>query len=342
MIHIQTTADAVFGQYIAQNSYSQLVVLVDNNTKKHCYPSIKSLLPAHKVVEIKAGEEHKNIETCSTIWAKFTALQLDRHALVLLLGGGVIGDMGGFCAALYKRGIRFVQIPTTLLAQVDASVGGKTAIDFQGFKNQIGLFSLPVSVWIFTDFLQTLPERELRSGFAEIIKHCLIADASEWSRIRRKDLHQQKLLDLVQHSVAIKKNITEQDPTEQNIRKWLNFGHTIGHAVESYFLTKPKKEQLLHGEAIAIGMICESYLSFTKGHISLGELSEIEEFTFSCFGQVTITEADIKVIAPLVFQDKKNKNGKILCTLLQGIGKAQHDQEISLNEIKKALQFYGK
>ncbi|MBP8155740.1 MAG: iron-containing alcohol dehydrogenase, partial [Leadbetterella sp.] len=178
-------------QFFAQKSYSKVMVLVDNHTKKHCYPLVKGLLPSHKVINIKAGEHFKNLETCQQIWEEMTKNELDRHALLVNIGGGVIGDMGGFCASTYKRGIDFIQIPTTLLSQVDASVGGKLGIDFQGFKNHIGVFTLPKTVLIDNVFLKTLPQNEIRSGFAEIIKHCLIRDKSKWNEIKTIDLENQ-------------------------------------------------------------------------------------------------------------------------------------------------------
>jgi 3-dehydroquinate synthase len=194
-------------QFFAQNTHSKVMILVDNHTKKHCYPLVKDSLPAHKTITIKAGEHFKNLDTCQQIWEEMTKNELDRHALLINLGGGVIGDMGGFCAATYKRGIDFIQIPTTLLSQVDASVGGKLGIDFQGFKNHIGVFTLPKSVLIDDVFLKTLPQNEIRSGFAEIIKHCLIRDKSKWNEIKTIDLENQNLADLIQHSVEIKKQV---------------------------------------------------------------------------------------------------------------------------------------
>ena len=233
-----------------------------------------------------------------------------------------------------------MQIPTTLLAQVDASVGGKLGVDFQGFKNHIGVFKDPVSVLVATGFLQTLPLVEIRSGFAEIIKHCLIADAGMWHIIRRRELDEQRWDELVPHSVKIKEIIVAQDPTEQGWRKVLNFGHTIGHAVESYFLPKPK-QKLLHGEAIAVGMIAEAYLSHRRQLLSEDALMQIEEFVFSVYGRVKLQPADIEAIAPLALQDKKNAGGKIQCVLLQNIGEPVIDHVISLKEIKEALAFYA-
>lgn len=319
--------------------YSQVAVLVDENTVELCYPIIKDLLPSHRLIEIHSGEEFKNLETCQEIWLKLTEWQFDRHAVVLNLGGGVIGDMGGFCAATYKRGLDFVQIPTTLLSQVDASVGGKLGIDFQGFKNHIGLFRIPNKVMIAPLFLQTLPVRELRSGFAEVMKHALIYDRPHWDNLRQHPLQEQAWESIIPHSVGIKDQVVQQDPTEKNLRKILNFGHTIGHAVETFFLDK-RYRKLLHGEAIAIGMIAESYLAKQRDFITQEALQEIQHYIISLFGRVKITEAEIQQLAGNALQDKKNEKGIINASLLAAIGEANYNQAISLTEIIQALTYY--
>ncbi len=338
-IYITSQPDTALLAGLQLQQYSNLAVLADENTFKYCYPLLKHLLPAHKLVRIKSGEQRKNLETCQRIWQQLTDWGFDRHACLINLGGGVITDMGGFCAGTYKRGIDFINVPTTLLAQVDAAVGGKTGIDFMGFKNHIGIFREPVAVLVASHFLQTLPERELRSGFAEVIKHCLIADAATWQKIRKMDLEDIQWPELVAHSIQIKSTITSADPLEKGERKLLNFGHTIGHALETYFLDKPRK-QLLHGEAIAAGMICEAYLSYTKKLLSEDDFATIEEYIFSTYGKVKLTTEDIEQVAQLARQDKKNKGGNIRCVLLQQAGKGVYDINITPAEIKKALQFY--
>jgi 3-dehydroquinate synthase len=329
---------SILSKYLAAHNYSQIAVIVDDKTKRFCYPKIKSLLPKHLLVSIKNGEINKNLETCGHIWQVLTDANADRHSLVINLGGGVIGDMGGFCASTYKRGIDFIQMPTTLLSQVDASVGGKLGIDFNGFKNHIGVFRVPNLVIIDPDFLKTLPMSELRSGFAEVIKHCLIKDADMWGQISRKDLAEQNWAALIAHSVAIKSAITEADPTEKGLRKILNFGHTLGHAVETYLLNSPR--HLLHGEAIAVGMITEAYISMKRGHISKAELAEIEEYIFAIYGKVDIKEADFEAVIKLTLQDKKNRAGKVLFSLLKGIGNCMYDVEVSNKEMRAALGYY--
>ena len=327
-------------EFFLNNFYTSVLVLADENTKRHCYPLLKDSLPKkHDLLRIKSGEEHKNLDTCAQIWQYLTQMQADRNALLVNLGGGVIGDMGGFCAATYKRGIDFIQVPTTLLAQVDASAGGKLGIDFQGFKNHIGVFRNPAEVFIDTIFLNTLPEVEIRSGFAEIVKHCLIADAPMWKKISRKDLREQAWEELVPHSVKIKEGITTKDPTEKGLRKLLNFGHTVGHAIESYCLSQPRRK-VLHGEAIAAGMVCETWLSVKKAGLEGKHLDEIEEFLFAVFGKIKLNKDETAAIAQLALQDKKNKAGTINCVLLENIGRPFFDQPVSLKEIEEALTFY--
>lgn len=328
----------IISAFLGKNNYSKTVVLVDEKTKKYCYPSLKNTIPKHGLIQIKSGEQNKNLETCTHIWQQMTALKLDRHALMINLGGGVIGDMGGFCAATYKRGIEFIQVPTTLLSQVDASVGGKLGIDFESFKNHIGVFKVPNLVIIDPTFLETLPKAELRSGFAEIIKHCLIRDQKKWQEISQKNFENQDWADLIKHSVEIKIKITEEDPTEKNVRKILNFGHTLGHAIETFYLGT--KNHLLHGEAIAVGMICESFLSFKRKMISKEELSEIEEFIFSTYGLVKIPREDYSKIVYLTLQDKKNRGNEVRFSLLNGIGDCSFDVSVSKKEMLSAIEYY--
>ncbi len=326
-------------QFLAENKYAKIHVIVDEHTKRHCYPLVKSFLPKHTLTQIKSGEPEKNLLTCEKIWQGMTDAELDRHSLVINLGGGVIGDMGGFCAATYKRGIDFIQIPTTLLAQVDASVGGKLGIDFHGFKNHIGVFRIPNAVLIDAVFLKTLPFVELRSGFAEIVKHCLIADVQQWNAIKRTDFEAQNFTNLIAHSVEIKKQVVAQDPTEKGLRKILNFGHTLGHAIETFYLGKPKLH-LLHGEAIAAGMICEAFISLKRGLISEAALAEIEEFIFAVYGKATVATDDLEAIIALTAQDKKNKGKEIRFSLLEGIGKCGYDIPVNAKEMREALLYY--
>ncbi|MFZ6009349.1 MAG: 3-dehydroquinate synthase [Bacteroidota bacterium] len=324
--------------FLSQKKYSKITLLADENTFLHCYPLIRQSLPEHKTIKVKSGEEHKTLETCISIWSDLTEQALDRHSLLIVLGGGVLGDMGGFCAATFKRGIDFVLIPTTLLAQVDASIGGKLGIDFKHFKNHIGVFQLPALTLLHSGFLQTLPKAELRSGFAEILKHALISDAAVWKEIIGKSLEQQDWNRLIQHSVAFKAFVTTEDPKEKGLRKILNAGHTIGHALESYLLGAGRK--ILHGEAVAAGLVAESYIASKRGLLSDSSFQEITDYIVKIFGKAEFKESDVADIATLTTQDKKNKENRILCVLLDGIGSAQLNCEVSLEEVKGALSFY--
>lgn len=339
-IYIKEGLDLGIKEFIESRSYTTVAILVDENTLRHCYPLIKEQLPKHFIIKVKSGEQNKTLATCAKIWEELTRKNVDRHGLLINLGGGVIGDMGGFCAATYKRGIHFINMPTTLLSQVDASVGGKTGIDFNGFKNHIGVFQEPQAVFISTAFLSTLSFRELRSGYAEIIKHCLIADDSKWQYIRKMDIEDLNWVDLVKHSVQVKSDIVNEDPTEKGKRKLLNFGHTIGHAIESYFLENPKK-RLLHGEAIAAGMLCEGYIAVQKKMLLEEDFEKIEEYIFSNYGKVKITEKDIPDIITLTSQDKKNKGNKVMGVLLKGTGAASFDNLFSKRDMEKALEYYS-
>ena len=316
--------------------YSSIAVLVDENTRQFCYPLVKNRLPNHTVIEVPGGEEHKNLITSQSIWQQLTVLGLDRHALLIVLGGGVLGDMGGFCAATFKRGIDFLLMPTTLLAQVDASIGGKLAVDFGPHKNHIGVFQLPISTFVATQFLATLPVRELRSGFAEVIKHCLIGDKKMWKSIQRHPLEKQDWLKLVRHSVGFKSLVVKKDPREKGLRKILNFGHTLGHALEGYFLSSGSR--IFHGEAIAAGMIMESHIANRKKLIDSKDLQTISDYIRSVFGKIEVP--GIERLLPLVKQDKKNKGNTILMALPKGIGKAVWDVSVSEKDILEALDYY--
>jgi 3-dehydroquinate synthase len=322
--------------FLKNTSYSQIGVLVDSNTKKSCYGHIQNQLPSHCLIEVHAGEEFKTLETCAEVWKQLTEHRFDRHALLIIVGGGVLGDLGGFCAATYKRGIDFILLPTTLLAQVDASIGGKLGIDFLHYKNHIGVFQEPVSTLISSTFLKTLPDRELRSGFAEVIKHCLISDRAMWERIRNQPLKNQDWNTLIKHSAEFKFSVIRQDPKEKGLRKILNFGHTVGHAVESYFLDTPLR--LFHGEAIAVGMICEAHIAYKKGLLEKGALDQISGFIIEIFGKVDVPK--IQPLISLMAQDKKNKGDKILMALIEGIGKAVWDIDVNQSEAENALSYY--
>jgi 3-dehydroquinate synthase len=326
--------------FIRENAPSRVFVLADGNTARDCYPLLQPHLPAHELLTIEAGEEFKTLATCTQVWEWLTRQQADRHALLVCLGGGVVTDLGGFCAATYKRGLTCAVLPTTLLAQVDAGVGGKTGVDFQGFKNHIGVFQEPAGVFIEPAFLATLPPAELRSGYAEIIKHALIADVAAFAQLRGLDVAAvADWTPIIAHSVALKEQIVAQDPYESGPRKLLNFGHTVGHALESYLLTQPGRE-VRHGEAVAVGLICESWLSVQRGLLSANELAEVEAVVRAAFEKITFITLETEAIAAYAVQDKKNRGDVINCTLLHGLGHGVFDQPISLAEVAASLQYY--
>ncbi|MBT1702128.1 3-dehydroquinate synthase [Chryseosolibacter indicus] len=324
-------------KFLAEKKYSKILVLTDTNTAKHCYPVINTI-PSHSTFVIESGEAHKNLVSCENIWMKMTEQHLDRHSVLIVLGGGVLGDMGGFCAATYKRGIDFILVPTTLLSQVDASIGGKLGIDFHHFKNHIGVFQTPALTLLYSGFLKTLPEHEVRSGFAEVIKHTLISDENMWQHVKTSDLEHQNWDVLIKHSVDFKAKVVQEDPKEKGLRKILNAGHTIGHAIETYFLTNNRT--IMHGEAVAAGLIAEGFIAVERNLLSKASLTEINNYIIKVFGKLQFSALEEKQIAELTTQDKKNKGNKILSVLLTGIGKANWDYEITLSEVERALSFY--
>jgi 3-dehydroquinate synthase len=334
-IHITEDIQNSLHRYFQENKFDKIAVLVDENTERDCYPFVESTLPPHQIIRTPSGEIHKNLTTCTHIWNEMTQLEMSRKSLLINLGGGVIGDMGGFCARTYKRGIFFINIPTTLLSQVDASVGGKLAVDFEGFKNHIGLFSNPDLVMIDPVFLNTLPQRELISGFAEILKHGLIADKPYWKTCAAKPISELEKAALIKHSVGIKSKVVLEDPTEKGKRKILNFGHTLGHAIESFYLDSDR--HLLHGEAVAAGMITEAFLSHQLTGLSLEEMNEINNTLSRIFPKVSIPKDDIESILDLCFHDKKNVNGKLMFSLLTSIGDCTFDIEVSREMSGEAL-----
>ena len=326
-------------RYLSENNYSKIFILVDENTHSNCLKKIEGDINFdYDIFKINSGEEEKNLATCSKVWNFLTENLYDRKSLIINLGGGVICDMGGFVASTFKRGVDFINIPTTLLAQVDASVGGKLGIDFNRYKNQIGIFKIPNLIIVDTKFLSSLPERELRSGYAEVIKHCLIKDTKKFKEITKINWKDNNWEEIVRHSILIKSEVVENDLTEEGLRKILNFGHTIGHAIETTYLEK--KNKFFHGEAIAIGMICESYISFHKKMLSENELNTISGYILSVFKSNKIEyHEDILKNAK---HDKKNFNKKIMISLLEEVGKCNFDFEVSEDEIKKSIEYYNK
>lgn len=327
--------------YIDNLNPSSVFVLQDENTKQFCFPSLEEILKNVKYtsIEIPSGEQNKNLDSCEKIWQLLLEAGADRKSLLLVLGGGVLGDMGGFAASCYMRGIMFIQVPTTLLSQVDASVGSKLGINFHNHKNMIGLFNDPELVWINTAYLNTLSERHLKNGYAEIIKHALIQSASYWLQLKSigTDIKNANWEALITESIKIKNQVVRSDKFESGKRKILNFGHTIGHAIESTSLESGT--QLLHGEAIAMGMVCESFISYRKDLLNLQELEEIVKLIKGIFRDSIHFNMNPDYIVNYCQKDKKNNKGQILFSLLNGIGSAVYDQDTDENLIREALNY---
>lgn len=330
-----------FPDWLRQRAYSQIFILTDENTQHACLPIFleKTNLPSEvKTAEIPAGEHFKTLATCQQIWQQMLDAQLDRRALVINLGGGVIGDMGGFCAATWKRGVDFIQVPTTLLAMTDAAIGGKLGIDFQGVKNTIGVFQNPAAVFVDPVFLKTLPERELRSGFAEVIKHAFISSSTDFQvRLDKRDTDGLESpyywLETLYASIAVKVRVVQEDPLENGLRAILNFGHTVGHALESYFLKTD--DPLTHGEAVAIGMICESQIG------NLEQLESVIRVVKNHFSHRPIPASAFPEIWNLMQQDKKNAAGKVRMAVPGTEPFSMRILEPTQEEFERSLLFYN-
>lgn len=320
------------------------VILVDENTHDACLEYLITTFPALEEAEVMllpAGEENKVLEVCFQVWEALSEYQISRSDVIINLGGGVVTDMGGFIASVFKRGLDFIHIPTSLLGMVDASIGGKTGIDLGPFKNQIGTFNHPAYIYIDHRFMYTLPQEELLNGFAEMLKHALIADVSHWSKLVKVDpfllLENENAPALIAHSSEIKIKTVAQDPTEKGLRKSLNFGHTIGHGIEGYCLET--EEPIAHGHAVALGMIAESYLSFKKHFISEKELMQIVACITPIYDYIAFSLEAKTRIAELMLNDKKNDHTGIKAVLLNGIGNVHLEVLISHKEAMDALMY---
>ena len=342
-IYFNKNGYEAINKIVIENKYSTIFILVDEHTNDFCLPKFLPNLAteiAIEIIEIEVGENIKNITTCVEIWSILSELGADRKSLIINLGGGVISDIGGFIASTFKRGIDFINIPTTLLGMVDASIGGKNGVDLGNLKNQIGVINVPKMLLIDTSFLETLSQKEMRSGLAEMLKHGLIYDKKYWeqflvlSNIDFADFDQ-----LIYRSIEIKNEIVKRDPTENGIRKALNFGHTLGHAIESHFLKS--KTPLLHGEAIAIGMILESYISKEKGMLSNEEFYQIKYTLTDIFEKQLFTKNDVELIQNLLIHDKKNEYGKIQFVLIEEIGKIIINQSVENQLIVNSFEDYN-
>ena len=344
-VYFDSKGYETLAEMLKPSHYSKIFILVDENTSQYCLPHLLNNLATEieiEIIELEVGEIHKNIATCTEVWGALSDLGGDRKSILINLGGGVISDLGGFVACTFKRGIDFINIPTTLLSMVDASIGGKNGVDLGNLKNQIGIIREPKAVIVDTQFLNTLPQNEMRSGLAEMLKHGLIFDKKYWDKFKNiKDLITEDLNELIHQSIQIKNTIVCEDLTENGIRKSLNFGHTLGHAIESYFLENDNKTSLLHGEAIAVGMILESFISREKELLTNEEYQEIKYIINDIFERVEFSQIDIEKIIELLIFDKKNEFGKVQFALLDGIGKIKINQESDNELIYKAFEDYS-
>ena len=323
--------------------YDKLFILTDEHTDNVCYPLIASLpiIENAKRVVIPANDSNKTIENLVHVWKFLTTNDATRHSLLINLGGGMITDLGGFAAATFKRGIAYINIPTTLLGTVDASVGGKTGINFEGYKNEIGAFYSSEYVIISAEFLNTLSQKDILSGYAEMVKHALLDSETTWDKTINFNLQQinyTALNDLVMQSVFIKQSIVEKDPFEKNIRKALNLGHTIGHAFESFALNKDNP--VPHGYAIAWGLIAELYLSHKVCGFPKDTLDKVSEFIRLNYDYFLIDREDYETLYRYMIHDKKNEGNTINFTLLAGIGDIKINQTVDKELIFEALDYY--
>lgn len=343
-IHFNSNSYTELNSYLADNVPTKIFILVDENSHEHCYPVFIQQVETTveiEIIEIESGEENKNIETCVNLWHALTELGADRKSLMINLGGGVITDMGGFVASTFKRGISFINIPTTLLSMVDASAGGKTGVDLGVLKNQVGMFSNPEMVLIDSQYLSTVSEREIKSGMAEVIKYGLTYDSKLWEECKNFTGFVAAEMDsLIYRSIEIKNEVVLEDPKEHGIRKVLNYGHTLGHAIESYFLESEDKENLTHGAAIAIGMVTEAYISNKLFDFPKDTLDEIKASITKIYGNVLIKKEDYTPIMKLLIHDKKNTNGNVNFVLLTDLENYKFNCKVSEALIVESLDYY--
>lgn len=333
----------VLDNVLSQSDYDHLFILTDETTHRLCLPRLKAGKAAAdaQVITIPSGDTHKNVESLTHVWAELGKKRGSRRSLMVNLGGGMVTDLGGFAASTFKRGIPFINVPTTLLAMVDASVGGKTGINFQGLKNEVGVFRNALHVIIDTSFLQTLDKENILSGYAEMLKHGLISSTPDWAELLRFEPLEgdhEALSRLLEKNIQVKERIVMEDPLEQGIRKALNVGHTAGHALESYSMERGTP--VLHGYAVAWGMVCELYLSATKMGFPHDKMYQTVNYIRRHYGQMSITCDDYNRLYELMTHDKKNTRGFVNFTLLSDVGEIHINQSATREEIFQMLDFY--
>ena len=337
-VEIGSILNGGFQSFLKAFENQQILIIVDENTHDCCLEYLITSFPELERAEIMLlpnGEENKVMEVCFQVWQAFTEYKVERKDLVINLGGGVVTDMGGFIASVYKRGLTFIHIPTTLLGMVDAAIGGKNGIDLNGFKNQLGTITQPARVFVDAGFLSTLPPEEIFNGYAEMLKHALIGNAKLWEEIRHIQSEEALIQEaVILQSIRVKTNIIEQDPFEGGLRKKLNFGHTVGHALESYFF---QSTPISHGHAVALGMIAESFISMKRGILSKEAYKDIESTIIRSFPMIELNADDVSIVISLMYQDKKNIAGQIRSCLLEGIGTCSFDHHLTEEEIGESL-----
>jgi 3-dehydroquinate synthase len=338
-IYIGTEALSHCRNFLNQRTYQKYVILCDQNTQRLCLPLLLANCPVLReaeIIEIEAGESSKCLEVALQVWHGFLEQKAGKHSLLINLGGGVVSDLGGFCASVYKRGIDVINIPTSLLAMVDASVGSKTGIDFGGVKNSIGTYHEPKAVFIDPIFILTLPPREMKNGLAEAIKMALIADKTFWLAFNKPNT----AIDdkFISRALTIKAKIVAKDPFDKGIRQSLNYGHSIGHALEALFAKR--RNPLLHGEAIVMGMIIENHLAYQIKLLGKKECDLINAFLIHSFKPLPLSRKDAEACLSFLNHDKKNTANELKFSLLTGIGACKTQVSVGAGKITKALQYY--
>lgn len=341
-IHIGENSFNALNKFLEKKTYSHYYILCDEHTFENCLPALlfhSPKLNEAEIIELESGEDKKTLETCTQVWGALTDTGADKKSLLINLGGGVISDLGGFVASTFKRGIDFINIPTTLLSMVDASVGGKTGVDFEGIKNHIGTTYEPKGIFINSNFLETLSERQIKNGYAEIIKIALIADINFWKELKKlKTSKEFSSENVITKAIELKNHIVKIDLHEKNLRKSLNFGHNIGHALESALIAQNK--DILHGEAIAAGMIMETEIACSLKRISVKEQKEITDYILSIYKNIKITKETETQLLKYILHDKKNEGNDLCFALPKGIGNYELYCGVKTEAIKKAISNY--
>lgn len=329
-------------KFLTKNSYTNYFIICDEHTFEHCLPTLLFNVPQlheAEIIELESGEDKKTLETCLQVWGALTDAGADKKSLLINLGGGVISDLGGFVASTFKRGIHFINIPTTLLSMVDASVGGKTGVDFEGIKNHIGTTSQPKGVFVNPEFLETLSERQIKNGFAEVIKIALIADKEFWKELKKlksaKEFYSEKI---ITKAIELKNTIVKKDVYENDLRKCLNFGHNIGHALESALIEQ--KKDILHGEAVVAGMLMEADIAYNLKRINVKELKEISDYINFIYSKIKLSNSTKELLLKFILHDKKNEGEALCFSLPKNIGYFELYNGVKIELIKNALVNY--